>query len=211
MPNYRFGKHPPKVDYRTLRFKNYLTPKIAAPPAAYNVLTASVYPETEDDRPNQVVPHGRQRHPGRLHHRRAGPRRDGVSRDARQAKNHGASSRGQGVHAPDRRRGLRPERTRRAELLAAEPRSPATRSSTTSASIRRITPMSSWQSSSLAACTWVSRCSKTACRNSTQHQPWTPGPLTNDGHAVYAVGVRPERRDRADLGQHAAGHLGVVG
>ena len=24
MPGYRFGKHPPKVDYRTLRFENYL-------------------------------------------------------------------------------------------------------------------------------------------------------------------------------------------
>ena len=23
MPNYRFGKHPPKVDYRTLRFATY--------------------------------------------------------------------------------------------------------------------------------------------------------------------------------------------
>ena len=41
MPNYRFGKHPPKVDYRTLRFKNYLTPEIAAPPASYNVLTTA--------------------------------------------------------------------------------------------------------------------------------------------------------------------------
>ncbi len=30
MANYRFGKHPPKVDYRTLRFKDYLKPGIAA-------------------------------------------------------------------------------------------------------------------------------------------------------------------------------------
>jgi hypothetical protein len=39
MPSYRFGKHPPKVDYRTLRFKSYRTPAIPAPPAAFNVLT----------------------------------------------------------------------------------------------------------------------------------------------------------------------------
>ena len=39
MTGYRFGKHPPKHDYRTLRFKNYLTPKIAPPPASDNVLT----------------------------------------------------------------------------------------------------------------------------------------------------------------------------
>jgi len=36
--SYRFGKHPPKLDYRTLRFKNYLMPTLAPPPAAYNVL-----------------------------------------------------------------------------------------------------------------------------------------------------------------------------
>jgi hypothetical protein len=38
MPNHRFGKHPPKRDYRTLRFKTYLTPGIAAPPPSYSVL-----------------------------------------------------------------------------------------------------------------------------------------------------------------------------
>ena len=34
----RFGKHPPKHDYRTLRLKNYLTNAVPAPPAAYDVL-----------------------------------------------------------------------------------------------------------------------------------------------------------------------------
>src|SRR6266852_4420283 len=29
MPGYRFGKHPPKKDYRTLRLANYLTPALA--------------------------------------------------------------------------------------------------------------------------------------------------------------------------------------
>jgi hypothetical protein len=35
MPNYRFGKHPPKMDYRTLRFADYVTPGLAAPPPSY--------------------------------------------------------------------------------------------------------------------------------------------------------------------------------
>jgi hypothetical protein len=39
MEAYRFGKHPPKVDYRTLRFKTYLTPALAPPPASDSVLT----------------------------------------------------------------------------------------------------------------------------------------------------------------------------
>src|SRR2546430_14112809 len=38
MANCRFGKHPPKVDYRTLRFQSYLKAGIVAPPASYNVL-----------------------------------------------------------------------------------------------------------------------------------------------------------------------------
>ena len=35
--NRRFGKHPPKHDYRTLRFKNYAE-KLSTPPAAYDGL-----------------------------------------------------------------------------------------------------------------------------------------------------------------------------
>lgn len=39
MPKYCFGKHPAKNDYRTLRFKNYVTPGLAAPPPSFSVLT----------------------------------------------------------------------------------------------------------------------------------------------------------------------------
>ena len=56
MANYRFGKHPPKVDYRTLRFKNYLTPAIAAPPATYDVLTTGVYPKLKTKDPTKLFP-----------------------------------------------------------------------------------------------------------------------------------------------------------
>ena len=38
MSSYRFGKHPAKHDYRTLRFKDYVTDKLAPPPASYDVL-----------------------------------------------------------------------------------------------------------------------------------------------------------------------------
>jgi hypothetical protein len=56
MPNYRFGKHPPKADYRTLRFKNYLKPGIAVPPAAFNVLTEKVYPKLSTTDPKKLFP-----------------------------------------------------------------------------------------------------------------------------------------------------------
>lgn len=55
MPNYRFGKHPPKLDYRTLRFKNYLTPAIPPPPPSYNVLTA-VFQKLNTSDPTKLFP-----------------------------------------------------------------------------------------------------------------------------------------------------------
>ncbi len=38
MAKYRFGKHPAKHDYRTLRLKTYLTPELKAPPVSCDVL-----------------------------------------------------------------------------------------------------------------------------------------------------------------------------
>ena len=54
MPTYRFGKHPSKHDYRTLRFKDYLKPGIAPPPASYDVLTR-VYDELHMSNPNPAA------------------------------------------------------------------------------------------------------------------------------------------------------------
>jgi hypothetical protein len=54
MPAYRFGKHPSKHDYRTLRFKDYLKPGIAPPPASDNVLTR-VYAELHMSNPNPAA------------------------------------------------------------------------------------------------------------------------------------------------------------
>jgi hypothetical protein len=55
MPAYRFGKHPPKRDYRTLRLKNYLTSALAAPPAAFDVL-AAVYKNLNISDPTTLFP-----------------------------------------------------------------------------------------------------------------------------------------------------------
>jgi hypothetical protein len=51
----RFGKHPPKHDYRTLRFKSYLTPEIGPPPASDNVLTR-VYANLKVSDPKVLFP-----------------------------------------------------------------------------------------------------------------------------------------------------------
>src|ERR1700733_12200822 len=54
MPNYRFGKHPAKHDYRTLKFKTYAT-DLAAPPAAFNVLN-NVYQKLGVTDPTTLFP-----------------------------------------------------------------------------------------------------------------------------------------------------------
>ena len=52
---YRFGKHPPKQDYRTLRLKDYLKPALAPPPPAYTALT-SVYHQLGSSDPTMLFP-----------------------------------------------------------------------------------------------------------------------------------------------------------
>ena len=55
MPNHRFGKHPPRIDYRTLRFRSYLTAALAPPPPSENVLTR-VYAKLGIDDPTVLFP-----------------------------------------------------------------------------------------------------------------------------------------------------------
>lgn len=55
MNSFRFGKHPPKRDYRTLRLGKYLTSKLAAPPASYDVL-AKVYKKLKVSDPTILFP-----------------------------------------------------------------------------------------------------------------------------------------------------------
>src|SRR5437879_5235779 len=55
MPTYRFGKHPPKVDYRTLRLKNYFTPAMPPPPPSENILNR-VYAKVGTSDPTKLFP-----------------------------------------------------------------------------------------------------------------------------------------------------------
>lgn len=55
MTQLRFGKHAPKQDYRTLRLKNYLTSKLPAPPASYDVLS-TVYSKLKTSDPTALFP-----------------------------------------------------------------------------------------------------------------------------------------------------------
>ncbi|MBS0445069.1 MAG: hypothetical protein JSR59_03865 [Proteobacteria bacterium] len=55
MNGYRFGKHPPKQDYRSLRLRDYMTSALAAPPAAYSALDA-VYAKLDVNSPGTLFP-----------------------------------------------------------------------------------------------------------------------------------------------------------
>jgi len=55
MSKYRFGKHPPKSDYRSLRLGTYLTSALAAPPASYDVLP-QVYKNLKTTNPATLFP-----------------------------------------------------------------------------------------------------------------------------------------------------------
>lgn len=55
MAQVRFGKHPAKSDYRTLRFKNYLLKSLAPPPAAYSTLPL-VYKNLKVSNPAVLFP-----------------------------------------------------------------------------------------------------------------------------------------------------------
>ncbi len=55
MTLYRFGKHPPKMDYRTLRLRKYLTSDLAPPPPTYDVL-AKVYQKLGTSNPAELFP-----------------------------------------------------------------------------------------------------------------------------------------------------------
>jgi hypothetical protein len=54
MAKHRFGKHPPKHDYRTLRFKDYVS-SVAPPPASFDVL-AQVYQQLKINDPKTLFP-----------------------------------------------------------------------------------------------------------------------------------------------------------
>ena len=187
MPNYRFGKHPPKADYRTLRFKNYLLPKIAPPPAAYNVLTASAYPKLKTTDPTKLFP------------------MDGND-------TLGDCTIAALAHAETVYHGMLG--THKIMTRAAVVKVYMHLTGGVDSGLNELDVLNYWRQTSVSGekiVTYVSvdpknhtnvqlaiqlfggvylgfHVQQNCQQEFDQHQPWTPGPLTNDGHAVYAVG-----------------------
>lgn len=185
MPNYRFGKHPPKVDYRTLRLKNYLLPSLAPPPASDNVLTR-VYEKLKVSDPAKLFPI------------------DGND-------TLGDCTIAALAHAITVYRGLLGKKTIMAKQDVVKLYMHLTGG--VDSGLNELDVLNYWHQNKVAGdeiITYVAvdpknhthiqqaihyfggvylgfQVQENCIQEFDAHQPWTPGPLTNDGHAVYAV------------------------
>jgi hypothetical protein len=186
MPSYRFGKHPPKIDYRTLRFKNYLTAAIAPPPPSLNVLPR-VYDKLGTSDPSMLFP------------------MDGND-------TLGDCTIAGLAHATTTYRGLIGSRDIMSKQAVVKLYFHLTGGQDTG--LNELDVLNYWQSHSVAGDKILAYASidpknhthieqaiqlfggvylgfqvqQNCVQEFDAHQPWTPGPLTNEGHAVFAVG-----------------------
>jgi len=185
MANYRFGKHPPKTDYRTLRFKDYLKAGLAAPPPSYNVLE-TLYQNLKTKDPAKLFP------------------MDG--NDAI-----GDCTIAAVAHAITVYRGLL--KTKKIMTTAAVRKLYYHLTGGSDTGLNELDVLNYWRANPVSADEILAyvkidpknhthvqqaiqifggvylgfQVQQNAIQDFDNHKPWTPGPLTNDGHAVYAV------------------------
>ena len=189
MANYRFGKHPPKVDYRTLRFRNYLTSAIAPPPPSFNVLDR-VYANLKTSNPANLFPmdgndtlgdctiaalaHAITTYRGLLGHEKIMSRQAVVK-----LYEHLTGGPDTGLNEFDVLNYWRQNKVSGDEILAYVSIDP-----------KNHTHIE--QAIQLFGGAYLGfQVQQNCVQEFDNHQPWTPGPLTNEGHAVYAVAYDP--------------------
>lgn len=185
MSNYRFGKHPPKLDYRTLRFKNYLTPALTPPPASYDVL-GEVYQKLNTSNPTTLFPmdgndtlgdctiagvaHAMTVYHGLLGAQKIMPKQSVVS--LYETLTGGQDT---GLNELDVMKYWRANKVSGDEILAF-------------ASIDPKNHTHVEQAIQLFGGVYLGfQVQQNCIQDFDAHKPWTPGTLTQDGHAVYAV------------------------
>ncbi|MGC2108751.1 MAG: hypothetical protein WA655_04495 [Candidatus Korobacteraceae bacterium] len=192
MANYRFGKHPPKVDYRTLRFSNYLSPSIAAPPASDNVLTR-VYQDLNTSDPAQLFPmdgndtlgdctiaalaHAITVYRGLLKKKKIMSKADVVKLYM-----HLTGGVDSGLNELDVLNYWRAHKVSGDEIITYVALNPKNHTH-----VQQAIHM-------FGGVYLGFQVQENCIQEFDAHKPWTPGKLTNDGHAVYAVGY-----DQSDL------------
>jgi hypothetical protein len=185
---YRFGKHAAKNDYRTLRFSNYATAKLAPPPT-FDVLTR-VYKNLSVSSPGTLFP------------------MDGNDKL-------GDCTIAALAHADTVFNGLDGKKVIPAQNAVTKLYFQLTGG--VDSGLDELKVLNYWQSNSALGSKILAfvkidpknhthiqqaieifggvylgfQVQENAIQEFDAHQPWTPGPLTNDGHAVFAVGYDP--------------------
>jgi hypothetical protein len=185
MTTVRFGKHPPKQDYRTLILKNYITPELAPPPASFDVL-GFVFGKLGVSDPTKLFPI------------------DGND-------TLGDCTIAALAHAETVYRGLVAKEVIMPQASVVKLYMHLTGG--VDSGLNELDVLNYWQSSKvdgdkILAFAKIDPKNHTHVQQAIQlfggvylgfqvqqncvnefnaHKPWTPGPLTNDGHAVYAV------------------------
>jgi hypothetical protein len=185
MPAYRFGKHPPKHDYRTLRLKNYLMTALAPPPASYDVL-ARVYQKLNISSPTELFPMDGNdtlgdctiaalAHAVTAYRGLIGTRKIMAKQSVVKLYLHLTGGIDSGLNELDVMNYWRKHSVSGDKILAF-------------ASIDVKNHMHIQQAIHLFGGVYLGfQVQQNCIQEFDAHQPWTPGPLTPEGHAVYAV------------------------
>jgi hypothetical protein len=186
MPSYRFGKHPPKVDYRTFRLADYLTPDVPSPPAVVDKLTqvysklgisdpAALFPMDSNDSLGDctiaALAHAITIHSGLI------GKKDIMSKQAVvKIYMHLTGGIDSGLNELDVLNYWRYNRIAGATILA----------------YTKIDPKNHtliMQAIEMFGGVYIGfQVPQNCTQEFDNRQPWTPGRLTTDGHAVFAVG-----------------------
>ncbi|HXX20730.1 MAG TPA: hypothetical protein VEJ46_15105 [Candidatus Acidoferrum sp.] len=185
MPNYRFGKLPPKLDYRTLRFKDYATPGLAAPPPSYNVLTP-VFQKLNVSNPTVLFPMDGNdtlgdctiaglAHAITVYHGLVGQQDILATKAVEQLYFKLTGGKDTGLDELNVLNYWRKNRVSGDEILAYVKIDPKNHTHVQ-------------QAIQLFGGVYLGfQVQQNAIQDFDAHKPWTPGTLTQDGHAVYAV------------------------
>lgn len=185
MPGHRFGKHPPKRDYRTLRFKNYVKAGLAAPPSSFNVLT-DVYGKLKTNDPTKLFPmDGNDQygdctiaalgHAITIYEGKVGKKHIMNTKEALKVYFHLSGGVDSGLNELDVLNYWRQTKVSTEKILAF-------------ASIDPKNHTHIQQAIQLLGGVYLGFQVQANCEQEfNARQPWTPGPLTRDGHAVLAV------------------------
>jgi hypothetical protein len=190
MSYYRFGKHPPQFDYRTLRLKTYLTSGLAAPPPSLDVL-ARVYEMLGLSDPTELFPmdgndtigdctiaamaHAITTYRGLLGHKEIRSRQSVLK-----LYYHLTGGQDTGLNESAVLSYWRNHSVSRDKILAY-------------VSIDPKNHTHIQQAIQLFGGVYLGfQVQQNCIQEFDAREPWTPGPLLNEGHAVFAVGYDPD-------------------